>query len=649
MPNIPAVIRPQDQYANSIGSMLQGSGGNFVGPVPSQTTQPTPQASAAPKKITYGNTAATSPKQQYINDLSASYGLNNGTVYDKSTTTGFSNSDEFFKSAGVNSFDNLKFDTAYTPTAPNNSGYSASLPQSPQAPAPTVPVTDPYQGYKNAYSKYIESLTPDTGVSGAKQKYLNFVTNEKLGENALEGQGRGIPLQLVRGNQAKLRIQSELEAQRLQGDIGIAQDTQTTTQNQGKARVDYEKSLLDQSKPTEVGGSLVRLDPTTGKYETIYSAPQKPIELGAGSTLIDPTTGKPIYSNPATPSYQANPLTGELFDSKTGLGSPTNASNTVSGAGSFSGPTGAGTAASVNNVAGIKGSDGKFVQYATPQESFNAVVKDIQGKQTGNTRTGLNGNSTLDQFVKTWITGDSNSTRKTGYSSSDVAKYLGLSPTTKIGQIDATQLASAVAHFETGYNVAGNSASLGNDTIGTLAQGVLKDPQTFSNLTSAQQAAVNARFAQAHISLPSNTKPPTDTQYQSSIYATRVQQSGGVIDSLESKIAAMNPVNFEYNSHVPSYLQSADYQSYDQAARNLINAVLRRESGAAISSGEFDNAYKQYLPRAGDTQQTLTQKKQNRDAILNGLVQSSGNAYTGTSNNSNNAGSAPDYGSIYGF
>ena len=64
-----------------------------------------------------------------------------------------------------------------------------------------------------------------------------------------------------------------------------------------------------------------------------------------------------------------------------------------------------------------------------------------------------------------------------------------------------------------------------------------------------------------------------------------------------------------------------------QAARNMVNSVLRRESGAVISPSEFDNAYKQYLPRAGDDEKTLSQKSINRQINYNSFKSGAGSAY----------------------
>jgi hypothetical protein len=144
------------------------------------------------------------------------------------------------------------------------------------------------------------------------------------------------------------------------------------------------------------------------------------------------------------------------------------------------------------------------------------------------------------------------------------------------------------------------------------------------------------------------TKPATDAQNQAAGYALRVQQSTSILDSLESAIKGYNPIGFEAQLKLPSYLQSSQIQSYDQAARNFINAQLRRESGAAISSGEFANAYQQYLPRPGDSAQTLAQKKQNRDSVYRGLVQSAGSAYGQITGNTNLGGSVSDPLGLFG-
>lgn len=61
-----------------------------------------------------------------------------------------------------------------------------------------------------------------------------------------------------------------------------------------------------------------------------------------------------------------------------------------------------------------------------------------------------------------------------------------------------------------------------------------------------------------------------------------------------------------------------------QAERSFINAILRRESGAAIAESEFASAEKQYFPRPGDSPEVVAQKKRNRQIRLEGLRREAG-------------------------
>lgn len=119
-------------------------------------------------------------------------------------------------------------------------------------------------------------------------------------------------------------------------------------------------------------------------------------------------------------------------------------------------------------------------------------------------------------------------------------------------------------------------------------------------------------------------KEPNQAQFQAGAYAGRMEQSGQILDQLEKDVSGMNLASFAVQSRLPSAAQSGTYQSYDQAARNFVNALLRRESGAAISQSEFDNARKQYIPQPGDTQQTLKQKKANRDYVFQTMKTAAG-------------------------
>ncbi len=89
-----------------------------------------------------------------------------------------------------------------------------------------------------------------------------------------------------------------------------------------------------------------------------------------------------------------------------------------------------------------------------------------------------------------------------------------------------------------------------------------------------------------------------------------------------------------------NYLTSDNFQSFDQAQRDFVNAVLRRESGAAISESEFQNARKQYLPQPGDGKVVLDQKAANRKLAIQSL-QNSANPVPSMSGAPSNVQSAP--------
>lgn len=69
---------------------------------------------------------------------------------------------------------------------------------------------------------------------------------------------------------------------------------------------------------------------------------------------------------------------------------------------------------------------------------------------------------------------------------------------------------------------------------------------------------------------------------------------------------------------------------YEQAQRDFINALLRRESGAVISESEFDNARKQYFPSAGDSPAIIEQKRKNRETAAEGIRRAAGPAFKPT-------------------
>lgn len=118
----------------------------------------------------------------------------------------------------------------------------------------------------------------------------------------------------------------------------------------------------------------------------------------------------------------------------------------------------------------------------------------------------------------------------------------------------------------------------------------------------------------------------TEVQAKSEIFANKMELSERAINdlatqgtSLAGKIASGVPLG--------NYVQSPEYQRYKQAASNFITALLRQESGAAISKSEFDRYDKEYMPQPGDGPEVLAQKAEARRVAIEGMKKGAGPGY----------------------
>lgn len=106
---------------------------------------------------------------------------------------------------------------------------------------------------------------------------------------------------------------------------------------------------------------------------------------------------------------------------------------------------------------------------------------------------------------------------------------------------------------------------------------------------------------------------------------------GGRMQMAEATLSATEGVGTDLFqslvSRVPTFgnaFVTPEFQQYDQARRNFVNAILRRESGAAIAESEFENANKQYFPQPFDDQATINQKRAARQLATQLMMASAG-------------------------
>ncbi|HOQ78032.1 MAG TPA: hypothetical protein PLB65_05570, partial [Candidatus Cloacimonas sp.] len=185
----------------------------------------------------------------------------------------------------------------------------------------TIPTTTPVESEADKYFKmYLESIGITPEEEALQKQLSNIITGADLGVAGLEGQGRGIPLSLVRGQQEKLLRQAAIQAQPLQKQLELLQAQRQVKAEMAKAASEYYKPKETEYKPITIGAGETLIDPVTGKV--IYQGAPKASDfksVGAGETLIDPITGKVIYQGtPKTDYSNLKEVQGGLYNMATG-------------------------------------------------------------------------------------------------------------------------------------------------------------------------------------------------------------------------------------------------------------------------------------------------------------------------------------------
>lgn len=153
-----------------------------------------------------------------------------------------------------------------------------------------------------------------------------------------------------------------------------------------------------------------------------------------------------------------------------------------------------------------------------------------------------------------------------------------------------------------------------------MANGGRKDGMS---ITTSPDGSVSVQTGDAI--RPGNGKSLTEAEGKNTGFFLRSKESHQIINGLEAEgtdfqARLMGAVPFGLGN----YMQSPEYQQFDQARRDFINATLRRESGAVISDAEFANAEVQYFPQPGDSPSVIAQKRRNRENQITSMEIGSG-------------------------
>jgi hypothetical protein len=145
------------------------------------------------------------------------------------------------------------------------------------------------------------------------------------------------------------------------------------------------------------------------------------------------------------------------------------------------------------------------------------------------------------------------------------------------------------------------------------------------------------------------SRPPTEGQAKSIGFGSRMQVADEILSELEAEgvdrsgaikgvaetagnilglgTDSMGGALSDVAGTLTNWTQSTKQQQVEQAQRDFILAILRRESGAAIGLGEFRSAARNYFPSPNDDEATRRQKAAARRTAINAMKAEFGEAY----------------------
>lgn len=121
-------------------------------------------------------------------------------------------------------------------------------------------------------------------------------------------------------------------------------------------------------------------------------------------------------------------------------------------------------------------------------------------------------------------------------------------------------------------------------------------------------------------------RPVTEAEAKTYGYYKRMNDAEQTITSMAGKMAEKGLFGQTAMKYAPNWLQSEDNQVFEQASRQFTEARLRRDSGAAIPTHEYDNDKRMYFPQPGDTPETQKRKDKARAVVLETMRKEAGRA-----------------------
>lgn len=128
---------------------------------------------------------------------------------------------------------------------------------------------------------------------------------------------------------------------------------------------------------------------------------------------------------------------------------------------------------------------------------------------------------------------------------------------------------------------------------------------------------------------PSSSAPKklTERQSQLALFGSMMSKTMPVINDLEGRF---DPSNIKDNVvgrvFGGNFAKSQEMQKYEAAGRAWAEGVLRIQTGAAATQSEIDRVFETYFAQIGDTAETITYKRELRDAFAESIGVAGGGA-----------------------
>ena len=235
--------------------------------------------------------------------------------------------------------------------------------------------------YKNSYDNTLASLRKQYGWTGATDTYIRALAAKKQEDelpqyqNAIDNYNNA----MTAYNWAMASLDKNMSLQVQQSQLDAQEFNQKLSLYNAARNQQYQKAQLVNAESQLEAGKYSAVSDGMG-WVTVYNTKTGEIQNNS-STNTDTTAYKSAWGNLITNLERTGNNVGADTNNFGNITSPTSGS-----IGMYKSPNGR-----------------SYAVYATAQDGYNALVNDLKAKQSGNTKTGLNANSTAQQLLTTWV------------------------------------------------------------------------------------------------------------------------------------------------------------------------------------------------------------------------------------------------------